>query len=77
MHDLEIVLIASIPDLFVAVDGNTAIQSEFHGGHAILRHHDVPISGGEMGSFPAISDLSFVCFGIVQETLKYSRVHLE
>ena len=76
MHDLEIVLIASIPDLFVAVDGNTAIQSEFQGGHAIL-HHDVPISGGAIGSFPAISDLSFVGFGIVQETLEYSRVHLE
>ena len=44
MQDLEIVLIASITDLFVAVDGNIGgIESEFHGlfistGHAILHH---------------------------------------
>ena len=76
LHDLEIILIASIPDLFVGVDGNTGIESEFHGlfistGHAIL-HHVLISYGRAIGSFPAISDLSFVGFGIVQETLEYS-----
>jgi hypothetical protein len=48
LQDPEIVL-ASIPDLFVAVDGNTGIESEFHSTHAIPRH--VPIDGGVFGSF--------------------------
>jgi hypothetical protein len=51
LQDPEIVL-ASIPDLFVAVDGNTGIESEFHSTHAIPRH--VPIDGGVFGSFIAL-----------------------
>jgi hypothetical protein len=49
LQDPEIILLASIPDLFVAVDGNTGIESEFHSTHAIPRH--VPIDGGVFGSF--------------------------
>jgi len=49
LQEPEIILLASIPDLFVAVDGNAGIESEFHSTHAIPRH--VPIDGGVFGSF--------------------------
>jgi hypothetical protein len=52
LQDPEIILLASIPDLFVAVDGNAGIESEFHSSYAIPRH--VPIDGGVFGSFIAL-----------------------